>query len=206
MTRLSRVSRKDLGEDRIAICPIFGCLYMERVKPLKFRFFGFGKNPKCKEHHFPLVYLDERIETFVEAALACLFDKGGLPSIGLLSLVASKYPNELQSFLQGWVYCITTGRGAPIVSRYLDSISRLYMKKLNRKQHRALRNEDQNKIVEKYQAIKLGRKELATQYARFLKHLRVHSKVLVNVKNLKSLSTNLRYELEKWQEEIVYTY
>ncbi|GAG92299.1 unnamed protein product [marine sediment metagenome] len=72
------VSRKTVGEDRIAICPQFGCEFMTRVKPLKFGFLGFSTHPKCKKHHIPLVYIDERIGDFVNSALACFFDKKGL--------------------------------------------------------------------------------------------------------------------------------
>jgi hypothetical protein len=140
MSNRSPVSRKDVGEDQIAICPIFGCESMKKVKPLKFGFFGFGKYPKCKKHHVPLVYVDECIGEFIDGTLACLFDKAALPSSDLLSMVAPNYPDEIQTFLQRWVYCITTGRGAPIVSLYLDSVSKTYMKKLNRKQIKALNN------------------------------------------------------------------
>ena len=107
------VSRKTVWEDRVAICPIFGCEYMIRVKPLKFRFLGFGKYPKCKKHHLPLVYIDERIGDFVDAALACLFDKAGLPPTELLEGVKTQFPDEITSFVEGWVYCITVGRGLP---------------------------------------------------------------------------------------------
>ena len=78
MRTYNNVSRKTVREDRIAICPKFGCELLKRVKPLKFGFLGFGKYPKCKKHHVPLVYIDERIGDFVDGALACLFDKAGL--------------------------------------------------------------------------------------------------------------------------------
>ena len=107
MKTYTNVSRKTVGEDRIAICPEFGCEFMTRVKPLKLRFFGFGKYPKCKKHHIPLVYVDESIGDFVNAALACLFDKAGLPPSELLESVKSKFPEEFNSFIEGWVYCIT---------------------------------------------------------------------------------------------------
>ena len=107
MKTYSNVSRKTVGEDRIAICPIFGCESIKRVKSLKFGFFGYGKYPKCKKHHIPLVYIDERIGDFVDGALACLFDKAGLPPNDLLECVKLKNPKEIISFAQGWVYCIT---------------------------------------------------------------------------------------------------
>ncbi len=110
MKAYTNVSRKTVGEDRVAICPNFGCEHMTRVKPLKFRFLGFDKYPKCKIHHIPLVYVDERIGDFVDAALACLFDKAGLPPSALLEGVKSKFPDEISSFIEGWVYCITVGR------------------------------------------------------------------------------------------------
>ena len=206
MKAYTNVSRKIVGEDRIAICPQFGCDYMRRVKPLKFGFLGFGKNPKCKIHHLPLVYVNERIGEFVDGALACLFDKAGLPPSDLLELVVSHYHDELDPFIYGWVYCVTTGRGAPIVSRYLDSISKVYMKNLNRKQVKAIMKDRNKKDADKYQAVKKGLKKIIAQYTRLLKHLRAHSEVLVDIKNLKSLSRKLRNDLNKWQEGIIRDY
>ncbi|TKJ25580.1 MAG: hypothetical protein CEE42_06995 [Promethearchaeota archaeon Loki_b31] len=206
MKAYTNVSRKVVGEDRIAICPQFGCDYMKRVKPLKFGFLGFEKYPKCKTHHLPLVYVDERIGEFVDGALACLFDKAGLPPSDLLELVASHYHDELDPFVHGWVYCVTTGRGAPIVSRYLDSISKAYMKNLNRKQVKAIMKDGNKKDVDKYQAVKKGLKKITAQYTRLLKHLRAHSEVLVDIKNLKSLSRKLRNDLNEWQEGIIRDY
>jgi len=128
------VSRKALEEDRIAICPIFGCESLTRVKPLKFGFLGFGKYPKCKEHKKPLVYIDERIGDFVDAALSCLFDVSSLPSKNLLSVIWDEIPEELDAFIKLWISCITIGRGASIISRYMDSISNSYLKHLSKKQ------------------------------------------------------------------------
>ena len=203
MKAYTNVSRKVVGEDRIAICPQFGCDYIKRVKPLNFGFLGFGKYPKCKRHHLPLVYIDERIEDFVDGALACLFDKAGLPPNDLLELVSSHYHDELDPFVHGWVYCVTTGRGAPIVSRYLDSISKAYMKNLNRKQVKAIMKDGNKKDADKYQTVKKGMKKITAQYTRLLKHLRAHSEVLVDDKNLKSLSRKLRNDLDKWQKGII---
>jgi len=140
MKAYTNVSRKTVGEDRVAICPSFGCEFMSRVKPLKFGFLGFGKYPKCKKHRIPLVYVNERIGDFVDAALACFFDKSGLPPNQLLESVKTKFPNEINSFVEGWVYCITVGRGAPIVSRYMDTISNGYLKQLTKKQIKVLKN------------------------------------------------------------------
>ena len=87
MVEHSIVSRKSLSEDRIAICPQFGCESIKRVKPLKLGFFGFGKYPRCQKHRLPLVYVDERISEVVDAALACLFDKSGLPPKDLIAVI-----------------------------------------------------------------------------------------------------------------------
>jgi len=203
MKACANVSRKTVGEDRVAICPNFVCEYMTRVKPLKLRFLGFGKHPKCKKHHVPLVYVDERIVDFVDAALACLFDKAGLPPSELLEGVKSKFPDEFKSFVEGWVYCITAGRGAPIVSRYMDTISNAYLKQLTKKQIKALKKgvDSQPNLVNK--AIKDGMDEITIQYTRILKYLRTHSEILVDHQKLKSLSINLQNFLKDWQKQVL---
>ena len=203
MKAYTNVSRKTVGEDRVAICPNFGCEFITRVKPLKLRFLGIGKYPKCKKHHIPLVYVDERIGVFVDAALACFFDKAGLPPSELFEDVKSRFPNELEAFLMGWIYCITVGRGAPIVSRYIDAISNGYLKQLTMKQIKALKKGDDSKLYIVNKAIKVGMDEITIQYTRILKHLRVHSEIFSEYENLKPLSKNLRNYLNEWQKEII---
>ncbi|MHA1191326.1 MAG: hypothetical protein ACTSP9_03405 [Promethearchaeota archaeon] len=203
MKAYTTVSRKTVGEDRVAICPNFGCEYMTRVKPLKFRFLGFGKHPKCKKHHIPLVYVDERIVDFVDAAIACLFDKAGLPPSELLEGVKSKFPDEVTSFVEGWVYCITAGRGVSIISRYMDTISNAYLKQLTKKQIKAFKKGDDSKPNLVNKTIKDGMDEIAIQYARVLKHLRVHSEILIDHQTLKSLSKNLRNYVKDYQKTIL---
>ena len=197
------VSRKNVKEDRIAICPKFGCEYMTRIKPLKFRFFGFGKHPKCKKHHLSLVYVDEMIENFTDAVLACFFDKSALPPSELTEEIRAKFPQEIESFVRGWTYCITIGRGAPVVSRYMDGISNGYLKQLSRKQKNAIKNADDGNNNKKSKVIKEGLKEITNQYTRLLKHLRVHSEILFNHQKLKTLSKSLRNYLNKWQISIL---
>ena len=199
----TNVSRKTVGEDRVAICPNFGCEYMTRVKPLKLRFLGFGKHPMCKKHRIPLVYINEMIGDFVDAALACFFDKAGLPPSELLEGVKSRFPNELDSFLKGWIYCITVGRGAPIVSRYMDAISNGYLKHLTKKQIKTLKKGDDSKSNLVNKAIKVGMDEITIQYTRILKHLRAHSEILVEPQKLKSHSKNLRNHLNDWQKNVL---
>ena len=203
MKAYTPVSRKNVGEDRVAICPNFGCEYLTRVKPFKLRFFGFEKHPKCKKHHIPLVYVDERIGDFMDAALACLFDKAGLPPSELLNSVKSKFPDEFNSFVEGWVYCITAGRGEPIVSRYMDTISNAYLKQLTKKQIKSLNKGKDFKPNLVNKAINDGMDEIAIQYTRIIKHLRVHSEILVDHQELKSLSKSLRNFLKDWQKYIL---
>lgn len=203
MKAYNKATRKTVGEDRIAICPKFGCESIKRVKPLKCGFLGFGKYPKCKKHHIPLVYVDERIGDFVDAALACLFDRVGLPSNDLLNIINTKFPEELETFVRGWVYCITVGRGASIVSCYMDSISNAYLKQLTKKQIKNLKKLVQSKTHSIYQAIRKGMNEITNQYTRLLKHLRTHSEVLIELNQLKPLSKDLWKVLFTWQETIL---
>lgn len=200
MKSYTDVSRKTVGEDRIAICPKFGCEFMRRVKPLKMKFFGFGKHPKCKKHHLSLVYVDERIGDFIDGALACFFDKAGLPPNELLEAIQTKFPEELESYLKGWIYCITVGRGAPIVSQYMDAISNGYLKQLTKKQVKAFKKGQETNTNMVSSVIKGGLNEIANQYTRLLTHLRVHSGVLTESNDLKPLSTSLRNYLIQWQE------
>jgi len=197
------VSRKNVKVDRIAICPKYGCEYMTRVKPLKFRFFGFGKHPKCNKHHLHLIYVDEMIGNFTDAALACFFDKSALPPSELIEEIRLKFPQEIKLFIRGWVYCITIGRGAPIVSGYMDGISNGYLKQLSRKQKKVLRKTDDGNSDKISRAIKDGLKEITNQYTRLLKHLRIHSEILNDHQKLKSLSKSLRNFLNEWQKSIL---
>ncbi len=197
------VSRKTVGEDRIAICPQFGCEFMTRVKPLKFGFLGFSKHPKCKKHLIPLVYIDERIGDFVNSALACFFDKGALPPNDLLATVKKKFQEELISFVIGWIYCIRVGRGAPIVSRYMDAISNAYLKQLTKKQIKTFKKGNSSKINVVNQSIKKGLNEITNQYTRLLKHLRIHSEIISEHENLNPLSKTLRNYLNKWQDDML---
>jgi hypothetical protein len=203
MNSYTRVSRKTVGEDRIAICPNFGCEYMKRVKPLKFRFIGFGKYPKCKKHHVPLIYINERIGDFVDAALACLFDKSGLPPLKLLESIQSKYPDNFRSFVEDWVYCITVGRGARIVSRYMDAISNAYLKQLTKKQIKIVKKAGCSNPNLVNTAIKDGMDEICKQYTRILKHLRAHSEVLNEPEKLRPLPNELKNDLKNWQKNVL---
>lgn len=197
----TEVSRKTVGEDRVAICPKFGCEYMTRVKPLKFKFLGFGKYPKCKKHHIPLVYVDERIGDFVDAALACFFDKSALPPNDLLIKIKSKFSDDFEAFVKGWIYCIKVGRGAPIVSRYMDTISNGYLKQLTKKQVKIVKNKENSISNFLSDAIKVGLDEIIIQYTRILKQIRAHSEIFSKNENLKPLSKKIYNYLNEWQKE-----
>jgi len=196
MVEHTLVRRKTTNEDRIAICPQLGCEAIKRVKPLKLGFLGFGKYPKCKQHHLPLVYVDERIGEIVDASLACLFDKSGLPPKELLTIVNDKFPKELNSFINSWVYCITIGRGAKIISVYMDTITKSYLKQITKKQLKALKDDK----ITVFKAIKKGIDEITLQYERLLKNLRVHSEVFIIIKEVLNLSVGLRNTINTWLE------
>ena len=122
--KMSQVNRKLVNEDRIAICPHFGCPYLKRVKPLKLGIFGFRKYPKCPNHKIPLAFVDEFIGNFLGTVIACLFDRASLPPEQLIKIIILRIPNDLKSFINGWMYCNPIGRGAQIISHYMDGLSR----------------------------------------------------------------------------------
>lgn len=197
MTVYTKVSRRNLNEDRIAICPQMGCGTIKRVKPLKLGFIGFGKYPKCKKHNLPLVYVDERIGEVVTASIACLFDKSGLPAKSLLKIIEEKFPKEYNSFIDCWIYCITIGRGAQVISNYMDSLANAYLKSITKKQLEAIKSQKNNV----FKAIKNGINEITKQFERLLKHLRVHSEVFVKNIKIQSPSTGLSNLLTSWLEK-----
>jgi len=128
--------------------------------------------------------------------MACLFDKSGLPPKALLTLIKEKCPKELNAFINDWIYCITIGRGAKIIARYMRTIAYSYLKRITKKQLKALK-EDKNIIFE---AIKRGIDEISLQFERLLKHLRAHSEVLINIREVSYPSINLRIVLNAWHE------
>ena len=69
-----QANRKAVKEDRIAICPQFGCSHLEKIKPLKLGFIGLRKYPKCSKHQYPLVFVDHFIDNFLRAIRACIYD------------------------------------------------------------------------------------------------------------------------------------
>jgi hypothetical protein len=190
----SHVSRKTVNEDRIAICPQFGCTHLEKVKPLKFGILGFRIYPKCSKHKIPLIFVDEFIGDFLYAVNACLFDFSSIPPKNLGNLIKTKFPNELITFINGWMYCNPIGRGAQIVSQYMDGLSRAYMK-----QRKALKNEKSS--TKRYNLLRLALKKIAAEYTAFLQELRENSEVLYDPENLHPLSKDMQKHLKKWLKD-----
>lgn len=188
--------RKIVEEDRIAICPKFGCKHLEKVKPLKFGILGFRKYPKCSKHKLHLVFVDEFIENFIRAINACLFDISGLPPESLLKLIKEKIPDDLKVVIDGWMYCNSIGRGAQIVSNYMDGLSKSYMKLLNRKQRRSL--QDENNSKKRHQMLRLGLKKIAEEYTNFLQNLREKSEQFDDCREYFPLSDNARTLIKAW--------
>ena len=199
MKAYKKVNRKELIENRIAICPKFGCEYVKRVKPLVFGLFGLKKYPKCKKHGLSMIYIEDRIGDLVDGAISCLFDIGGLPPKKLLIQVKKQCPTTFQSFIYGWLYCLTTGRGAQIISRYMDSVSNAFLKQLTRKQVKIINeNKDHHTI---YQALQDAMIEISNQYVRLIRHLKTHSEVFNDTSLVKPFPKKLKEVLKTWLKE-----
>lgn len=195
----NQVSRKTVNEDRIAICPHFGCKHLEKVKPLKFGFLGFRKYPKCSKHKIPLIFINEFIGDFLHAVIACLFDLSSVPPKNLRSVIKKKIPNEQKSFINGWMFCNPIGRGAQIVSQYMDGLSRGYMRLLSWKQRKALKNEKSSK--KRYNMLRVGLKKIADEYTTFLQEFHEKSELLYDPENLHPLSKDIQRLLKIWLKE-----
>lgn len=194
--KISKVDRKKVEEDRIAICPKFGCKHLEKIKPLKFGVFGFRKYPICPKHKLALVFVDEFIENFIQAVDACLFDISGLPPENIINLIKEKSPIDLNTFINGWMYCTSIGRGAQIVSNYMDGLSRSYIKLLNRKQKKSLRDEVNSK--KHYLMLRLGLQKIAEEYAAFLQNLREKSEIFSDHRGSIPFSSKANGLIQTW--------
>ena len=195
---VSEVNRKKVKKDRIAICPKFGCKYLEKIKPLKFGIFGFRKYPKCPLHELSLVFIDEFIENFIQAVNACLFDISGLPPKTLLKSIMEKAPNEIKNVIKGWIFCNPIGRGAQIVSEYMDGLSRSYIKLLNRKQRKSVQDQETSK--KRYDSLRAGLNKVAEEYSSFLQKIHTKSELIDNRECL-NLNKSTREVLNRWLKE-----
>ncbi|MHA1376114.1 MAG: hypothetical protein ACTSR7_17700 [Promethearchaeota archaeon] len=193
--RYTQVKRKTLDEDRIAICPHFGCKHLKKVKPLKFGIIGFRKYPNCSKHKLSLVFIDEFVENFIIAVNLCLFDESSLPPQSLSKLITKKAPESLQTFVNGWIYCNPVGRGAQIVSKYMNGLSKSYMKLLSRKQKKALNDIDKSK---KYRELQQGLEKIAKEYSDFLQNLREKSNSFYKSEFLNPFSNEVRNLINNW--------
>lgn len=193
----NRITVKEL---RIALCPHFGCSYLKKIKPLKFGILGLHKYPKCSKHGLPLVFIDEFIGNFINAVNACLYDKGGLPPEKLTSVIRIVSPDDLKSFINGWMHCNPIGRGSQLVSQYLDGLSKAYMKLLSRKQKKSLQNKPNNRN-NRYKMLRKGLNNISIEYANFLKELRTKSNIFYDLKELHSLSDTTHEFLKAWLKD-----
>jgi RNase P/RNase MRP subunit p29 len=184
--QVEKVQRKNIKEDRVAICPQYGCNNIKKVKPLKFRFLGFNKYPKCLTHKVPLVFVDEFVGNFIQAVNSCLYDHSSLPPKDLLIGIAIEAPFELLTFVNSWMFCNPIGRGGRIVSRYFDGLSKAYIKLLSRKQRKAIQSENISK--NKYSMLRTGLGKIAQEYTNFLQDLREKSLIFYDPDEVKPLS------------------
>lgn len=146
-----------------------------------------------------MVFVDEFISNFIKAVNACLFDISILPPETLRYLIKSENPDELMSFINGWMYCNPIGRGAQIVSQYMDGLSRGYVKLMSRKQRNALKGEKNSK--KRYEMLRLGLKKIADEYTTFLQELREKSEMLYDPENLHPLSKDIQKLLKTWLKD-----
>jgi hypothetical protein len=195
ITNLQNVNRKSIKEIRIAICPQFGCSYLKKVKPLKFGILGLHKYPKCSKHGNYLVIVEEFMNNFMNAVNACLYDKGGLPPEKLLNVIKMVSPDDLKRFINGWMYSNPIGRGAQLVSQYLDGLSKASIRLLSRKQKKSLQDSNSKNS---YNMLRSALNKISDEYRNFLAKLRTNSNNFYDIKALKPLSgTSLKF-LKAW--------
>ena len=194
--QMENIQRKNIKEDRVAICPQYGCNNIKKVKPLKLRFLGFKKYPKCLTHKIPLVFVDEFVGNFIQAVNSCLYDHSSLPPKDLLTEIALNSPYELSTFVNSWMFCNPIGRGGRIVSRYFDGLSKAYIKLLSRKQRKAIQSK--NILKNKYSMLRRGLGKIAQEYTNFLQDLREKSLIFYDPDGVKPLSEKVYKIVQNW--------
>ncbi|NVM19950.1 MAG: hypothetical protein HWN80_19780 [Candidatus Lokiarchaeota archaeon] len=195
-TQLESVQRKNIKEDRVAICPQYGCNIIKKVKPLKLRFLGFNKYPKCLTHKIPLVFVDEFVGNFIQAVNSCLYDHSSLPPKDLLTRIAKDAPNELLTFINDWMFCNPIGRGGRIVSRYFDGLSRAYINLLSRKQSKAIQSENNSKV--RYSMLRRGLDKITKEFTDFLQELRENSLIFYDPDKITPFSEIVYKIIQNW--------
>jgi len=198
-----RATRKRLKGDRVAVCPKYGCHTVEKLKPLKFGLFGIQKYPKCKEHKIHLVFADEFIGDFLQSVNACLYDISVLPPKDLLNLIKISCPEILSSFINRWMYCSPIGRGADMVHRYLDSLSRAYIKSLTLRQQKSIK--DNLSLKKRDKLIILGFKKIEMEFIEFLKKLYDISENSYDIEEIKHFPQKAKKLIQHWLEAFLNT-
>ncbi len=199
----NRAIRKGLKGDRVAICPKYGCHTLEKLKPMKIGIFGIHKYPKCKTHKIHLVFVDEFIGDFLKSVNVCLYDDSALPPKELLNLIKKSNPEMLSSFFNRWNYCSPIGRGADMVYRYLDSLSRAYIKSLTKKQQKSIQDGISSKKRDKL--IILGFKKIEMEFIDFLKNLHEISEKSYNIDEIKPFNQKTRSLIQEWLKGFITT-
>ncbi|TET05279.1 MAG: hypothetical protein E3J90_00450, partial [Promethearchaeota archaeon] len=194
--QMENIQRKNIKEDRVAICPQYGCNNIKKVKTLKLRFLGFKKYPKCLTHKIPLVFVDEFVGNFIQAVNSCLYDHSSLPPKDLLTEIALNSPYELSTFVNSWMFCNPIGRGGRIVSRYFDGLSKAYIKLLSRKQRKAIQSKNISK--NKYSMLRRGLGKIAQEYTNFLQYLREKALIFYDPDGVKPLSEKVYKIVQNW--------
>lgn len=197
----NQANRKVLKEDRVAICPKFGCNTLERVKPLKLGIFGTKKYPICRIHKTPLVFIEEFIGDFLQSVNACLLDISLVPPNDLQKLLKQESPENFISFFNNWMYCSSIGRGAKIVPEYLDSLSRAYKNSLTKKQIKSIDSESDKKKREKL--IILGYRKIEMEYIEFLKKLYDMDEKLYKKELIQKIPPKVKELIQSWLNELL---
>lgn len=192
----NRAIRKGLKGDRVAICPKYGCYTLERLKPLKLGIFGIRKYPKCKTHKIDLVFVDKFIGDFLKSVNACLYDDSALPPKDLLNMINISNPEMLSSFFHRWIYCSPIGRGGDMVHRYMDSLSRAYIKSLTKRQQKSIQDDISSKKRDKL--IILGFKKIEMEFIEFLKKLYEISENSYNIEEIKPFNQKAQVLIQEW--------
>ena len=196
-----RATRKGLKGDRVAICPKYGCDTIKRLKPMKFGIFGIRKYPKCNVHNTHLVFVEEFIGDFLKSVNACLYDISALPPEDLQKIIKISYPEIYSSFFHRWLYCSPLGRGADNINRYLDSLSKAYLKSLSKKQQKSIR--DDISVKKRAKIIVLGFKKIEMEYIEFLKKFYEISENSYNLEKIKTIPSEVNVLIQKWLNGII---
>ena len=193
--KLRAANRKTVGQDRIAICPMYGCDVKKKLKPLKFGLFGFSKRPHCSQHQCSLVYVDELAEEFFSACTSCLFDRSALPPASLLEQLKLNDAGYVSEIIDAWIYCSSTGRNGRAISNYVDGLTRGYMSLLSRKEKKAVHGGDSK---ERHRMLISGIKKITSDYAKFLNYLRKKTDELLPSPELVPCSLKTKYAIKRW--------